>query len=144
MYMGDTGSQFLALIVAFFGIKFLWNALPEPGASPWASALLTLTVFTPAAADTLTVVINRLRKGKSPMVGGKDHTTHHMVYAGFNDRQVWWGFTFIGMFSFLMGIFMLYLINAGNNAFLGLFGVYFLVVFGYLYRNTIKFPERKK
>jgi UDP-GlcNAc:undecaprenyl-phosphate GlcNAc-1-phosphate transferase len=78
------------------------------------------------------------------MVGGKDHTTHHMVYAGFNDRQVWWGFTFFGLFSFLMAIAMLYLINDRNSSFLWLFGVYFLVVFGYLYRNTIKFPERKK
>jgi UDP-GlcNAc:undecaprenyl-phosphate GlcNAc-1-phosphate transferase len=144
MFMGDTGSQFLALIVAFFGIKFLWNTLPDSSSSAWATGLLTLTVFTPAAADTLTVVINRLRKGKSPMVGGKDHTTHHMVYAGFNDRQVWWGFTFFGLFSFLIAIAMLYLINNRNSAFLALFGVYFLAVFGYLYRNTIKFPERKK
>jgi UDP-GlcNAc:undecaprenyl-phosphate GlcNAc-1-phosphate transferase len=144
MYMGDTGSQFLALIVAFFGIKFLWNTLPDSSSSAWATGLLTLTVFTPAAADTLTVVINRLRKGKSPMVGGKDHTTHHMVYAGFNDRQVWWGFTFFGLFSFLMAIAMLYLINDRNSSFLWLFGGYFLVVFGYLYRNTIIFPERKK
>jgi UDP-GlcNAc:undecaprenyl-phosphate GlcNAc-1-phosphate transferase len=103
-----------------------------------------LIAFTPTLVDTMSVVINRIKKGKSPMVGGKDHTTHHMVYAGFNDRQVWWGFTFFGLLSFLMAIAMLYLINDRNSSFLWLFGVYFLVVFGYLYRNTIKFPERKK
>ena len=144
IFMGDTGSQFLALIVAFFGIKFLWNTLSDSSPFAWETGLLTLTVFTPAAADTLTVIINRLRKGKSPIIGGKDHTTHHMVYAGFNDRQIWWGFTFIGLSSFLIAIAMLYLIKDRNSAFFGFFGVYFLVVFCYLYRNTIKFPERKK
>ena len=144
MFMGDTGSQFLALIVAFFGVKYLWNAIPSTGAGSWTSALLTLTAFTPAAADTLTVVINRLRKGKSPMVGGKDHTTHHMVYAGFNDRQVWWGFVFFGLLSFLMAVSMIYLMNDRITSSLAIFGIYFLIVFGYLYRNTIKYPERKK
>jgi UDP-GlcNAc:undecaprenyl-phosphate GlcNAc-1-phosphate transferase len=143
MFMGDAGSQFIALFVAFFGIKYLWNAIPDSSSNTWASALLTLTVFTPAAADTLTVVINRLRKGKSPMVGGKDHTTHHLVYAGYNDRQVWWGFTFIGMLSFVLAITILYLISDGNIPPIALFLFYFIFVFGYLYRNTIKFPERK-
>jgi UDP-GlcNAc:undecaprenyl-phosphate GlcNAc-1-phosphate transferase len=34
------------------------------------------------------VVINRLRHGISPARGGRDHTTHNLVYAGFTERQV--------------------------------------------------------
>ncbi|HRF81894.1 MAG TPA: hypothetical protein PL070_17580, partial [Flavobacteriales bacterium] len=41
------------------------------------------------------VTINRLLKGRSPFVGGRDHTTHHLSYAGLSDGQV--ALTFIGL-----------------------------------------------
>ena len=35
-----------------------------------------------------TVTIKRLSKWDSPFVGGKDHTTHHLAYLGFSEKQV--------------------------------------------------------
>jgi UDP-GlcNAc:undecaprenyl-phosphate GlcNAc-1-phosphate transferase len=99
--------------------------------------------FTPAAADTLTVVINRLKKGKSPMVGGKDHTTHHLVYAGYNDKQVWYVFLTIGFFATLLTIVSFFFLV--NNVIYPIFFFvfYFVIVFFLLYRNTIKYPAKK-
>jgi len=108
LFMGDAGSQFLGLFVAFFSIKYLWNLGSITQKNSWISVIITLVALTPAAADTLTVVINRLRAGKSPMVGGKDHTTHHLVYAGYTDKQVWYLFTAIGFLSFLFSIIIIY------------------------------------
>ena len=34
------------------------------------------------------VIINRLRRGQSPFVGVKDHTTHHLSYHVLSDRKV--------------------------------------------------------
>jgi UDP-GlcNAc:undecaprenyl-phosphate GlcNAc-1-phosphate transferase len=143
IFMGDAGSQFIGFFVAFFSVKFLWNVSSKYDTESWASLLIVLIAFTPAAADTLTVVINRLKKGKSPMVGGKDHTTHHLVYAGYNDKQVWILFFLIGLFSFLLTIVMINLIQMGIIIPILVFALYFIVVFGYLYRNTIKFPQKK-
>ena len=143
LFMGDAGSQFIGLFVAFFAVKFLWNVSSVNESSSWASIIITLIAFTPAAADTLTVVINRLKKGKSPMVGGKDHTTHHLVYSGMNDRQVWCVFVIIGFIAFILSIVMIKLIIIGVIVPLIFFLVYFVAVFLYLYRNTIKFPEKK-
>ena len=143
IFMGDAGSQFIGFFVAFFSVKFLWNVSSEYDTESWASLLIVLIAFTPAAADTLTVVINRLKKGKSPMVGGKDHTTHHLVYAGYNDKQVWIVFFLIGLFSFLLTIVMINLIQMGIIIPILFFALYFIVVFGYLYRNTINFPQKK-
>ena len=143
IFMGDAGSQFIGFFVAFFGVKFLWNVSAQTETNSWASIIVTLIAFTPAAADTLTVVINRMKKGKSPMVGGKDHTTHHLVYAGFNDKQVWIVFFVIGLFSFLLSVAMINLIHLGIIVPILFFSVYFIVVFIYLYRNTIKFPQKK-
>lgn len=142
LFMGDAGSQFIGLFVAFFTIPFLWNVSATYQVESWSGLILTLTALTPAAADTLTVVVNRLRKGKSPMVGGKDHTTHHLVYAGYNDKQVWKIFTLIGLLSFLCAIIIILLIAEGKVMPILFFLFFFLFVFCLLYRNTIKFPQK--
>lgn len=144
IFMGDAGSQFIGLFVAFIAIKFLWNVGPHTENHSWTGLIITLVAFTPAAADTLTVVINRLKRGQSPMVGGKDHTTHHLVYAGFKDRQVWYIFTFIGFTGAILSLLMIYLVQKGSILPIILFLSYFLIVFFLLYRNTLKFPEPKK
>jgi UDP-GlcNAc:undecaprenyl-phosphate GlcNAc-1-phosphate transferase len=103
-----------------------------------------LTALTPAAADTLTVVVNRLKAGKSPMVGGKDHTTHHLVYAGYSDRQVWYVFTLIGFLSFVLSVFIIYLVRHNSIFITPIFVLFFLVVFYLLFRNTLRYHEPKK
>ena len=149
LFMGDAGSQFIGLFVAFFGIKFLWNiGTADPGNvhPSWLGMCITLIAFTPTAADTLTVVINRLRKGKSPMVGGKDHTTHHLVYAGLSDRSVWLVFVGIGFLASLISIVLVHFVTMNTYLPVAFFVFYFVFVFVLLYRNTIKYhaPEEKK
>ena len=141
MFMGDAGSQFIGLFVAFFTIKFLWNLGSITQSHSWISLILALTALTPAAADTLTVVINRLRSRKSPMLGGKDHTTHHLVYAGYTDRQVWIIFSFIGFISFLLSVAIIYLVLISRLQEIMIFLLYFIAVFLILYRYTIKYKR---
>lgn len=145
LFMGDAGSQFIGLFVAFFSIESLWNIGNDSihsdlEGNPWLGLIITLIAFTPAAADTLTVVINRLKKGKSPMVGGKDHTTHHLVYSGFNDRGVWYIFLAIGSISTLLAIGLINLVKLGIYAPIYISIAYFIIVFVMLYKNTIKYP----
>jgi len=139
LFMGDAGSQFIGLFVAFFSIKYLWNVGHDTSHASWLGIIITLIAFTPAAADTFTVVINRLKKGQSPMVGGKDHTTHHLVYAGYKDKTVWYIFTVIGFISCVLAISMIDLVKRDVTLPIILSSAYFLIVFGFLYRNTIKY-----
>ena len=139
MFMGDSGSQFIGLFVAFFTIKYLWNIGSITENHSWVSLILTLVALTPAAADTLSVVINRIKKRKSPMVGGKDHTTHHLVYAGKSDRQVWYIFSLIGFLSFILSFCIIYLIFEGEILSILLFIGFFVATFFFLYRNTLKY-----
>jgi UDP-GlcNAc:undecaprenyl-phosphate GlcNAc-1-phosphate transferase len=132
--------------VAFYSIKYLWNVGHDTSHSSWLGIVTTLIAFTPAAADTFTVVINRLKKKQSPMVGGKDHTTHHLVYSGLNDKGVWYVFSLIGLVSSVLSITVVNFIK--NDQFIVLpiilSFLYFLLIFWYLYRNTIKYPAPKK
>lgn len=142
LFMGDAGSQFIGLFVSFFAIDNLWNVGAKFETFSWTGILICLVAFTPAAVDTLTVVINRVKRGQSPMVGGKDHTTHHLVYAGYNDRKVWIIFSIIGLFSFLFSTFMVYLVSQKIYWPLFLFAVYFVIVFVFLFRLTIKYKHK--
>ena len=103
MFMGDTGSQFLGIFLAAIGIIYFWNAqgttmhvfsnsdstevilYPRSGLR---TIIIPILVFIMPITDTSIVVINRLMKGHSPFIGGKDHTTHCLAHLGFSDRQV--------------------------------------------------------
>ncbi|MCH2231198.1 MAG: undecaprenyl/decaprenyl-phosphate alpha-N-acetylglucosaminyl 1-phosphate transferase [Crocinitomicaceae bacterium] len=147
LFMGDAGSQFIGLFVAFFGMEFLWNigsAIPHNVHPSWVGLCVTVVTFTPAAVDTLTVVINRLKRGQSPMVGGKDHTTHHLVYSGLTDRRVWLVFVLIGGLSTILAIAMVNLIALNTYYPVAFFVFYTIFVFVLLYRNTIKYQATIK
>ena len=144
LFMGDAGSQFIGVFVAFFGIEFLINSGTHLEQHSWLGLCVAIVAFTPAAVDTLTVVINRLKRGQSPMVGGKDHTTHHLVYAGLNDIKVWYVFVIIGAGSTLLAVSMVNLIKLDIILPITLFLAYFMFVFIILYRNTIKYPQPKR
>ena len=147
LFMGDAGSQFIGLFVAFFGMEFLWNigSSVQYNVHPsWLGVCVTIVAFTPAAVDTLTVVINRLKRGQSPMVGGKDHTTHHLVYSGLTDRKVWLVFVAIGAISTVLAVAMVNLITLDTYYPVAFFVFYTIFVFILLYRNTIKYKAPVK
>lgn len=137
MYMGDTGSQFLGVFLAAIGILYLWNGHAEIDFRIQTKQfIVALLVFIVPIIDTTTVTINRLLKGQSPFVGGKDHTTHHLSYLGLSDRQV--AMTFFGL-SFLSVIFLVIIdrfIKHWEYLHFGLFLSYFLILFGFLYGIT--------
>ncbi|MBS1647181.1 MAG: undecaprenyl/decaprenyl-phosphate alpha-N-acetylglucosaminyl 1-phosphate transferase [Bacteroidetes bacterium] len=92
MFMGDSGSQFLGVFLAFCGIEYCWNAPYVAEKSqvtlyPLHSFVLVALVFAMPLIDTAVVCINRISKGSSPFVGGKDHTTHHLFYNGVTEKK---------------------------------------------------------
>jgi UDP-GlcNAc:undecaprenyl-phosphate GlcNAc-1-phosphate transferase len=137
MYMGDTGSQFLGVFLAATGIKYLWNAEPPSGDLISArNLLLPLIVFIMPIIDTTTVVINRLGRGKSPFIGGKDHTTHALAYLGLTDRQValvFWGMTLV---SLLLVVIIERFLVSWTHLYTTLFSVYLIVMFGVFFYAT--------
>ena len=93
MFMGDSGSQFLGVFLAFCGIEYCWN-MPVidvhnfPIFHPINNLILIILVFAMPLIDTAIVSINRIAKGNSPFVGGKDHTTHNLFYNGITEKKI--------------------------------------------------------
>ena len=135
MYMGDTGSQFLGVILAALSIKFLWNHSAMEYDVTSRQFILPILAFIVPLSDTASVVINRISKRRSPFVGGKDHTTHHLSYLGLSDQSVALLVAGLGVCSTVMLLIALSIKN-WTHMFTILFGVYALAVFVSLYLTT--------
>lgn len=136
MYMGDTGSQFLGVFLAAVGIEFFWNI--DHTQTPFTSVrslLLVCVVFILPIADTATVVINRVSRGQSPFVGGKDHTTHHLSYMGLTDRKVAALFGFIGLINFALCL-ILFNWEISDLVLNTILSLYIVIVGGFLFSVT--------
>lgn len=143
IFMGDTGSQFLGAFLAAIGIIYFWNNAEPQGVEIWSKqTLTTVIVFCIPIIDTTAVFIKRLSKGKSPFIGGKDHTTHHVSYLGFSDRQVAYIYATISLVSMIIAVIAINFIKNWNYLHITIFSIYFLVLFVVLFiianKNTQK------
>ena len=131
MYMGDTGSQFIGVFLAAMGIICFWNSGSyELNISTAKNLLLPLVVFIMPIVDTTIVTVNRLSKGKSPFVGGKDHTTHALAYLGLTDRQVAHVFWCVSLVSLLIVFIIQKYLMDWKHIYTLLFSIYFLTILG--------------
>ncbi len=130
IYMGDTGSQFLGAFISAISIPVLWNFRSSSGGTIQLTQLLIpLVAFTVPIIDTATVFMRRIAKGHSPFIGGRDHISHHFVYAGLKDKQVIY---LLGGWSLLSAILTVWMVNVRaqlNPLLVTLCYSYFIVVF---------------
>src|SRR6266851_1348090 len=86
IFMGDSGSMFLGLGLAVLSIM---------GGAKLALALMVLGV---PILDVAVVIINRIRRGQSPLHYDKTHLHYRLMATGLNARQiclVFYGLTFL-------------------------------------------------
>ncbi len=138
MYMGDNGSQFLGAVFAGTGIFFFWQqaAFMMPVLSRPETVIIVTLVFLIPLVDTTTVTVNRMLAGKSPFKGGKDHTTHFLVYRGFSERKA---VLFLVVVSLISNLFaMLFLFRFITFTLPWKVGavIFIFFVFLFLYGNT--------
>jgi UDP-GlcNAc:undecaprenyl-phosphate GlcNAc-1-phosphate transferase len=139
MFMGDTGSQFLGLFLAAMGIRYFWNTPDRHGvmiqSKQFFVAILTFAI---PIIDTTSVVINRILKGQSPFIGGKDHTTHSFFFMGVTEKRIaimYAGICFVSMF---FNYLIITYIEKWSYLHITLFSLYFLALFRFLYLPTRK------
>jgi UDP-GlcNAc:undecaprenyl-phosphate GlcNAc-1-phosphate transferase len=140
MFMGDTGSQFLGVLLAAFSITYLWNHKEINSIDiPAKQIISVILIFALTLVDTITVTIKRILKGRSPFVGGKDHTTHHLVYLGLSDTKVALVFTILSLVSLCLGLWCLSIQEWSRWYTFG-FAAYFVMLFSILFiiANTSK------
>ncbi len=77
VFMGDAGSTFFGFILVWFYIKLTQGetAVLSPVSAGW--------IFGLPMADTISVMVGRIRRGKSPFAAGRDHLHHQLQDNGF-------------------------------------------------------------
>jgi UDP-GlcNAc:undecaprenyl-phosphate/decaprenyl-phosphate GlcNAc-1-phosphate transferase len=94
-FMGDSGSMLLGYILASMAMVPMSSPMGLPVSLD--HLIIILTLFAIPLVDTSVVIINRLRHGISPAQGGRDHTTHNLVYLGIHQKWVPWIFAVLGI-----------------------------------------------
>jgi len=82
-FMGDMGSMVLGFLLAVLAIKLDFKVPVDRQIVTW---MVPVTVLGLPIFDTTLVVFTRLRERRSPMQGGKDHTSHRLVSLGLSQR----------------------------------------------------------
>jgi UDP-GlcNAc:undecaprenyl-phosphate/decaprenyl-phosphate GlcNAc-1-phosphate transferase len=119
VYMGDTGSQFLGAFLAWISIRYCWNIRDmQAGGIQISQFLVPTLVFAVSLMDTVTVTVRRIMQKRSPFVGGRDHTTHHLAYLGLSDPSVVILLTCFAIVSAFMACCMVVFSNWSANTIL--------------------------
>jgi UDP-GlcNAc:undecaprenyl-phosphate/decaprenyl-phosphate GlcNAc-1-phosphate transferase len=83
VFMGDSGSQVLGFALASLGLTASWKV----AGTTVATLLLPILVLAVPILDTTLVTIVRLLDGRPVYQGGRDHTSHRLVYHGLSERR---------------------------------------------------------
>jgi UDP-GlcNAc:undecaprenyl-phosphate/decaprenyl-phosphate GlcNAc-1-phosphate transferase len=85
VYMGDSGSMALGLVLAAGSLHVVGLQSQAP---TYIKVISLVLFFAIPLLDTTLVTLSRLRSKQSPARGGKDHSTHQLVYLGIKERSV--------------------------------------------------------
>jgi UDP-GlcNAc:undecaprenyl-phosphate GlcNAc-1-phosphate transferase len=83
VFMGDSGSQLLGFALGSLGLASSWTV----AGSTVATLLLPILVLAVPILDTTLVTVVRLLEGRPVTQGGRDHTSHRLVYQGLSDKR---------------------------------------------------------
>jgi UDP-GlcNAc:undecaprenyl-phosphate GlcNAc-1-phosphate transferase len=82
-FMGDMGSMVLGFLLSVLAIKLDFHLPPD---HQIITSMVPIIVLGLPIFDTTLVVFTRLREKRSPVQGGKDHTSHRLVSLGLSHR----------------------------------------------------------
>ena len=83
VFMGDGGSQLLGFALAALGLASSWTT----AGTTVATMLLPLLVLAIPILDTTLVTVRRLAERRPVTQGGRDHTSHRLVYYGLSETR---------------------------------------------------------
>ena len=118
IFLGDTGSLFLGLILGMMVIRFLQYERSATGLGVFKSIhAIAISLFIIPLFDTLRIFIIRISQGKSPFKADRQHIHHRLLEIGFSHFQS----TIILLSYNLICVIVCYLLqNLGNMVLLAM------------------------
>jgi len=101
IYMGDSGSMFLGILIASLSVRFDPNPMGRMESLAIPLLLLAMPIL-----DTSVAVASRIKRRISPFQGGRDHLSHRLMRIGLSKRQsvlaLWSGSIFFATFTIVI------------------------------------------
>ena len=121
IYLGDSGSTCIGLLISFYVIKY---GFYNTGINFKPLFLIWLT-FVPLM-DTFSVILLRIRKLKSPFIGDKNHLHHILRKMKLSSKSIFIIITLFSIFFAFLGYFLTLYFNDTVNIFVMiiLFSIY--------------------
>jgi len=129
VFMGDAGSMLLGFVIAWLAI-----VLSQPSESGQEAAFAPVTaiwLFLIPIADTLSVMLRRILKGRSPFIADRQHLHHVVQRMGYQDRHALLFVVVLSVFFLGIGFWMEFSAVSEHYRFLGFlafFAVFFLIL----------------
>ena len=129
VFMGDSGSQVLGFLAGVLAIK------ATQGDDVTVSAALPLLLLAWPILDTLTVMIERIRAGRSPFSADRRHFHHRLLALGFDHYQ-----SVLIIYGVQCGLFLLaYVLRFESDlVIVAVFAAFAAVVTGLLERARVR------
>ncbi len=118
LFIGDSGSMFLGLVVAWFLI--LLSQKPHNTLAP----VIALWLFAIPLFDTVNLLLRRMALGSSPFDSGRDHLHHILLLMGYSSRQTLSIIIAFACLSSLIGLFGRYMDFPQTLLFYGFMGLF--------------------
>lgn len=82
VFLGDAGSMVLGFVIAWTAVRLSQNVdhPVSPVLGPWTIALPLI--------DCVSLILRRLRQGRSPFAGDRDHLHHLLLDAGYSPTTI--------------------------------------------------------
>lgn len=101
IFMGDGGSLFIGYMLATLAARTVYIDTDHAGyalGSAWYGVLMPIIVLAIPLYDGVYVTLWRIRRGKSPFIGGHEHISHRLVELGLSKRRA------VGVIWLLTGV----------------------------------------
>lgn len=103
IFMGDTGSLFLGLVLATVGSVLCMELCDEPGLKPNAFALVFAPLMVPCY-DVLRVIIHRVRNHRNPFKPDRNHFHHRLMDSGLGQHAALGAMIAVDLFMIALAV----------------------------------------
>ena len=79
VFLGDSGSMFLGIVLASYYISM------SQGAEPYITPVVAGWIFGLPLMDSISVMVGRVLRGQSPLKAGRDHLHHRLMDNGLSN-----------------------------------------------------------
>ncbi|HUJ16764.1 MAG TPA: MraY family glycosyltransferase [Nitrospirota bacterium] len=134
LFMGDTGSQLLGFSAVVLAVKTTQGNTP-------LSPVLPLIILGLPVLDTLTVMVHRISRGRSPFKPDKNHFHHRLINFGLSHSEAVFVIYVIQALMILSAIFFKYYSDWLLIAGYGAFSVAVVGLFAAADRKALRLPR---